>query len=258
MFSPHERLLCLDIETVPDRTLVPADWPADKFPKPLWHKIVAISFVEAKIKRSKETDREVYAVTACRSGGEPDWDERQLLQAFWREFAKSPARVVTWNGKGFDLPVLRLRSMVHGLSAEVWHRSGSKWECYTQRYAPDWHCDLMEQLTDYGACAKMGLDEVARAMGLPGKVGGHGSEVEAMIGRGDLDLVRNYCDNDCLNLMALYARFCLLTGRTDNDGYDASLRSLTYYLEAEQGSRLHLGEFLDRWQTNGPCPVATA
>ena len=46
----HEHLLCLDIETVPDRNLIPADWPETEFiRKPIWHKVVAISFVEARI-----------------------------------------------------------------------------------------------------------------------------------------------------------------------------------------------------------------
>ncbi len=49
---------------------------------------------------------------------------------------------MTWNGRGFDLPVLRLRAMVHGLSAEGWFRGDSKWDGYAQRYAPDWHCEL--------------------------------------------------------------------------------------------------------------------
>ena len=55
-----------------------------------------------------------------------------------------------------------------------------------QRFAPDWHCDLMEQLSDYRACASMSLDDIALAIGLPGKIGGHGSEVEAMLQRGEI------------------------------------------------------------------------
>jgi 3'-5' exonuclease len=63
-----------------------------------------------------------------------------------------------------------------------------------QRFAPDWHCDLMEQLSDYRACASMSLDDVALALGRPGKIGGHGSEVEAMVRRGEIDDVRAYCE----------------------------------------------------------------
>src|SRR3954466_4586387 len=108
-----------------------------------------------------------------------------------------------------------------------------------QRFAPDWHCDLMEQLSDYRASASMKLDDVALALGLPGKIGGHGSEVEAMVRRGEIDKVRAYCECDCLNLFALYVRWALLSGRTDPSGHNASLRTLIECLEKERASRRH-------------------
>ena len=106
------------------------------------------------------------------------------------------ARVVAWNGRGFDLPVRRLRAMIHGLSAATWSQGPSKWDSYAQRYAPDWHCDLMEQISDFGACRNLGLQDVAVAMGLPGKIGGHGSKVTAMAARGEIEQVRAYCGPD--------------------------------------------------------------
>ncbi len=100
------------------------------------------------------------------------------------------------------------------------------------------------------------MKDVALAMGLPGKVGGHGSEVASMVERGELDKVRAYCEADCLNLFALYVRWALLTGRTDAAGHNASLESLATCLEAERGGRPHLGEFLDRWQASErPAPM---
>jgi predicted PolB exonuclease-like 3'-5' exonuclease len=253
----HDRLLCLDIETVPDRDLVPADW-GDKFPKPMWHRVVAISVVEAVIERDG-AGRERYRVECCRSGGEADWDERRLLQAWWRHFGDCSARVVTWNGKGFDLPVLRLRAMMHGLSAEPWFTRGDKWNGYTQRYAPDWHCDLMDQLADCGAHAKMSLQEAAMALGLPGKIGGHGAEVADMVDRGEIDKVRAYCEADCLNLFVLYVRWAFLTGKLDAAGHDASLQSLVECLSKERAERAHLGTFLDAWRgATRPAPMFVA
>ena len=148
--------------------------------------VVAISFVEARIEYDKGLPDDVRRLTCCRSGGDADWDEQRLLSKFWRYFAERAPRVVTWNGKGFDLPVLRARAMMYGISAQSWYQRGTKWDNYMQRFAPDWHCDLMEQLSDYRACASMSLDDVALVLGLPGKIGGHGSEVEAMVTRGEL------------------------------------------------------------------------
>lgn len=251
----HNKIICLDIETVPDRTLIP-ELDEGKFAaKPVWHRVVAISFVEARINRDKSCP-EKYEVMCCRSGGEAKWDEQQLLAKFWQYLAECAPRVVTWNGKGFDLPVLRSRAMMHGISARSWYQAGTKWDSYMQRFAPDWHCDLMEQLSDYRACASMKLDEIAQAIGLPGKMGGHGSEVEAMVARGEIDNVRAYCEADCLNLFALYVRWALLSGRTDAKGHNASLESLVRCLESEKDVRPHLGEFLDRWRaTRRPTPM---
>ncbi|ACL62336.1 3'-5' exonuclease [Methylobacterium nodulans] len=253
--TTHGHLVSFDIETVPDRELIP-NHPKDKFPpQPITHRVVAISLVEAKIvRRADRTER--YIVNCCRTGGRADWDEKRLLAGFWQYFANSHARVVTWNGKGFDLPVLRSRAMIHGISAAPWFTSGTRWESYTQRYSPDWHCDLMEQLSDYRSCASMSMEDVAVALGLPGKVGGHGSLVEEMIEQGGTDQVRAYCESDTLNLFAVYARWALLTGRTDADGYNASIESLVRCLEAERETRPHFGEFLDRWRSaDRPMPM---
>lgn len=146
--------------------------------------------------------------------------------------------------------------MIYGISVGAWFTSRTKWESYTQRYAPDWHCDLMEQLSDYRACASTGLNDIALALGLPGKIGGHGSEIEAMVEGGEIDQVRACCECDCLNLFGLYVRWALLTGRTDFEGHNASVESLVQCLEQERESRPHFGAFLDRWRaTDRPTPM---
>ena len=100
---------------------------------------------------------------------------------------------------------------------------------------------------------------MATAIGLPGKIGGQGSEVAAMVARGEIEQVRAYCEADCLNLFALYVRWALLSGRTDVLGHDASLASLVRCLEGERGDRPHLGEFLDRWRASSrPAPMYVA
>jgi 3'-5' exonuclease len=121
----HDRIICLDIETVPDRTLIP-EWDEGKFPpKPIWHRMVAVSVVEARIEQNRGLPAK-YVVECCRSGGEADWDEQRLLSKFWRYFAERAPRVITWNGKGFDLPVLRARAMIYGISAHSWYQARFK------------------------------------------------------------------------------------------------------------------------------------
>lgn len=246
--SSHDALLVLDVETVPDAGLVPADWPADRFPKNAWHRVVAVSFVTADILRGPD-GREGYALTACRSGGEPDWDEKRLLGAFWRFFAAGRYRVVTWNGRAFDMPTILARSMIHGVDASAWFRRGSKWEGYRHRFALDWHTDLMDAMSEHGAAQRMTLEEAAATIGLPGKLGEHGSHVAALVDAGELDRVRAYCETDCLNTFVLYLRWAHLTGRMDAASHDHAIAGVTHLLDGARGDRPHLGRFLDAWRT---------
>ena len=95
----HDNIICLDIETVPDRTLIP-DWDDGKFPpKPIWHQIVAISFVAARIEYDKGLPVK-YAVERCRSGGDADWDEQRLLSRFWQYFADASCEWLHGMAKG--------------------------------------------------------------------------------------------------------------------------------------------------------------
>lgn len=253
----HHSLICLDIETVPDTDAMPPGTDPDDFPKLPYHKVVAVSMVEAEIVRSAAEPTEWYRVTDVRSGGREEYGEDALLKGFWAWFGKRCPRVVTWNGRGFDLPVLRLRAMVHGISAGAWHKAGDgRFSGYSHRYSTDWHCDLADVLADHGAARMIGLDDMARAMGLPGKIGGHGSEVADMVRAGQIGRVRDYCEGDVLNLFCLYVRWALLAGRCSPDGHNASFQSLVDYLARERPGRPHLGEFLDRWGASArPSPM---
>ena len=103
----------------------------------IWHRVVAISVVHATIERQLNGS-ERYLVNVLRTGGEADWDEERLLRRFWKDyFPHLKPRLVTWNGKGFDMPVLRARSMIYGIAAGTWFLQGSRWDSYTQRFTPD-------------------------------------------------------------------------------------------------------------------------
>lgn len=251
---PRDRLLCLDVESVTDPELLAGDDLEEKFPDAQRHQIVAISFLEARIDRGPGGER--YIIEQCRSGGDAGHGEERLLKGFWKFFGAGVPRLVTWNGKGFVMPVLRQRAMVYGIPAAPWFQAGDKWNNYGQRYAPDWHCDLMEVLSDYGACPRVGLQDMTEAIGLPGKIAGRGSDVADMVMRDDIAAVRRYCETDVLNIFGLYVRWALLSGRTDAEGHNASIDSLVAYLERERDERAHFGAFLDRWRVSTrPAPM---
>ena len=157
-----QSLLVVDIETVPDKSL----HEGEKFPILPFHQVVAIAFLKAEIGRSE--NGESYTLEELRCGGEADYDEEKLLQAFFQFFEHSKPRLVTYNGRSFDLPVLKYRAMKYGIQAPWFYKAGDRFNTYSYRYSMEWHCDLMDALADFGASRAVKLDEVSRAFGFPG------------------------------------------------------------------------------------------
>ncbi len=264
----HQNLFVFDIETIPDTDAAPNLTGIDSrdvqtrrkaiedyhleitdgknsFPRQPFHKVVAISFLEAEITRDGRA--EGYAMRDLRSGGEPGFGEKQLLQGFFSYLERMKPRLVSFNGRTFDLPVLKYRAMVHGIEAPWLHKSGDKWNSYGYRYATEWHCDLLDVLSDYGASARVKLNEVCAVMGFPGKFGVDGSMVAEMIDQGRVQEVRNYCETDVLNTYLVYLRWQLHTGTLGRAGYNAAVAEIVTFIEGAMAERPYLGDFMTAW-----------
>ncbi|TCS65027.1 3'-5' exonuclease [Varunaivibrio sulfuroxidans] len=264
----HQSLFVFDIETVPDTDAVPnltgfaeADVVARRaeleryhleitqgknaFARQPFHKVVAISFLHAEIERAGE--REVYYLKELRSGGAEASSEKDLIKGFFGFIDRHRPRLVSFNGRGFDIPVLKYRAMKHGVSAHTFATLGDKWASYGARYATDWHCDLLEVMSDFGASARIRLNEAAAVMGFPGKIGVDGAMVAPMYDEGRLGEIRDYCESDVLNTYLVYLRQRLFTGAIDADGYNRAVADIIALIEAEGEARPHLGEFMAAW-----------
>lgn len=264
----HQNLFVFDIETVPDTDAafnLTGETSADievrrkaiedyhlevtnqknSFPRQPFHKVVAISFLEAEIER--DSGQEGYVMKDLRSGGEAGFDEKQLLQGFFTYVERIRPRLVSFNGRSFDLPVLKYRAMVHGISAPWLHKSGDKWNSYSYRFASDWHCDLLEVLSDFGASARVKLNEVCAAFGIAGKFGVDGSKVAEMMDAGQIDEIRHYCETDVLNTYLVYLRYQLHTGTLSKTSYNAAVADVISFIDAEKENRPYLNDFMDAW-----------
>lgn len=265
---PTDTLFVFDIETVPDTDAVPGltgetdPDPAKRraaleayhldvtqgknsFPRQPFHRVIAISFLEAEIAR--EDGVEAYYLRELRAGGQPNFGEKQLIQGFFQHFERLRPRLVSFNGRGFDLPVLKYRAMVHGVSAPLLHDTTNKWENYSVRYAQDWHCDLMDVLSDYGASARVRMNEVCAAFKLPGKTGVDGADVAGLFDAGEINTVRDYCETDVLNTYLIYLRRQLHAGKTSKDAYNRAVADIIALIETEGEKRPHLTQFLEAW-----------
>src|SRR3954470_23646699 len=101
--------------------------------------------------------------------------ERDIVQRFFDGIERYKPTLVSWNGGGFDLPVLHYRALVHGVQAKTYWDNGlfdrdSKWNNYLKRYEFK-HTDLMDVLALYGGRNNAPLHEIAVLLGFPGKLG---------------------------------------------------------------------------------------
>ncbi|MDR9414205.1 MAG: 3'-5' exonuclease [Spiribacter sp.] len=182
--------------------------------------------------------------------GEGGDDEAELIQRFYEGIERYVPRLVSWNGSGFDLPVLHYRALIHGISAPRYWETGDqdrdfRFNNYQNRFH-DRHTDLMDVLAGYSGRAVAPLDQVATLCGLPGKLGMSGARVRETIEQGDFGAVRDYCEHDVLNTYLLWLRFELMRGAVDADGYDLACQRVHEALV--DAGKPHLDQFLEAWE----------
>ena len=153
--------------------------------------------------------------------------EGELIRRFFELFDRYTPQVVSWNGGGFDFPVLHYRSLMHDIAAPRYWDWGDddrefRFNNYLGRYHTR-HIDLMDLLAQYQPRAYAPLDAVARLCGLPGKLGMDGSQVWDAYRRGELAAIRAYCETDVVNTWLLYLRFLRLRGVLDGAAYEAEV-----------------------------------
>ncbi|PWT75601.1 MAG: 3'-5' exonuclease [Proteobacteria bacterium] len=182
--------------------------------------------------------------------GDANAGEADLLQRFFDGVQKYTPQLVSWNGGGFDLPVLHYRALVHGVAASRYWDLGDddrefKWNNYIGRYHTR-HLDLMDLLSLYQPRASVPLDELARLLGFPGKLGMDGSKVWEAFRRGELEDIRNYCETDAVNTYLVFLRFQLMRGALDAANYERELNLVRDTLERSIAP--HWREFIDAWR----------
>lgn len=181
--------------------------------------------------------------------GDEDSTEKEILQRFFDGLDRYTPTLVSWNGGGFDLPVIHYRALLHGVAApRYWDTGGEdpnfKWNNYLSRYHAR-HTDLMDVLAAYNNRAAARLDEIASLLGFPGKMGMDGSKVWDNYLAGDLAGIRDYCETDVLNTYLVFLRFELIRGHLTGTAYERECSLVRERLLADD--KAHFREFLDAW-----------
>jgi len=167
--------------------------------------------------------------------GQPDDPEERLIRDFFRTVERYTPQLVSWNGSGFDLPVLHYRSLLHGVSAARYWDMGEedhafRFNHYLGRYHTR-HVDLMDMLSLYNARSSAPLDQLALLCGFPGKQGMDGSQVWPAFREGRRAEIRHYCESDVLNTWLLWCRFQRIRGQYTPEQYQGELMLARQLLE---------------------------
>jgi len=183
--------------------------------------------------------------------GDANSSERELLERFFRGIEKFEPVLVSWNGSGFDLPVIHYRSLLHSVSAPRYWEVGDtdrtfRYNNFISRF--HWrHIDLMDVLSGFQPRAGIPLHEIALLLGFPGKLGMKGSDVWDAYRSGQIGEIRNYCETDVLNTYLIYLRFEQirgnLTGAELRQEHDRVQKAL------KEEAHPHLQDFLEVWQS---------
>jgi len=243
VYDPEETLtLEQAYDKARDKILESSGQQSDFFPIP-FHVPIAIAMLQA------ERDYRIQSLVCL---GTDRFTEADMLGRFWQMF-ETAQTLVTFNGRGFDLPVLELRSMKHGLSLPRYFATGLERATYRgSRYSDAFHFDVCDFLGNYGAVYRRGtLDAISKLIGLPGKYTIDGKDVEYLFRQGRQKEINQYCTTDALQTYLLFLRVELLRGKLSPSDYEAVVRTARSDLEARAsggGNDNFLTDFLARWK----------
>jgi len=262
MFS--QPILVFDIETVPDiqtgQRMHGLDLPASEtlqalsqlrraeaygrydgstdFPRVPFHEVVCISGLWVSSGEMK-----------LFSFSQEEMSERDIIARFFSVFDKHFPILVSWNGAGFDVPVLTMRAMYHELSAPGFYDQGEhdqrrRYDNYQNRYQTR-HTDLMDAMALFNNRLFQRLDDVAQLFGLPGKQGVSGLDVSGQVQAGLWHELTTYCESDVLNTWLIFLRWQRLRGQLDESDYTTWVQHTEDFL-AEHA--VHREGFLADWR----------
>lgn len=254
-----------DIETVPDVDGARKLWNIDGLDD---EDVAKIMFSKRQQETEGRTDflrhhlHRIVAISAVlRTGdrlsvwslGEENSPEVELIRRFFEGIERFTPVLVSWNGGGFDLPVLHYRALQHGVSApRYWDTGGDdpsfRYNNYLGRF--HWrHIDLMDVISGYQGRAVAPLDDIASLLGFPGKFGMSGKDVWPQYLAGNLKSIREYCETDVLNTYLVYLGFERMRGHLLDAQYKAEVELVRSFLL--DAGLPHFSDFLAAW----PAPA---
>ncbi len=263
---PYDPVLVFDIETVADTEAARRVYPqlADLNDADTLSALTAIRIQEASHDFMRLPLQRIVCISAFYIQGEKrtlfslsaeNLPEQEILRKFFRAFSdvNSLPQLISWNGSGFDIPVLIYRAMQYDLSAPWLFEEGERiksmrFDNYVNRFQTR-HLDLMDRFSQYGASRREAMDVVASLYGLPGKTNVDGSMVGDLVMKKDWQTLTKYCESDVMNTWLIYLRWLRLTGKLTLEGFTFWQQQTLDYLSklTETDGWVRHQEFIADW-----------
>jgi predicted PolB exonuclease-like 3'-5' exonuclease len=267
--TPDPAFFVMDTESVPDGRLL----ALEKYPgEPLGpEEAVARAQAEARDRSVNGSDflpvTYHYPVAVCilRVGSDfglqavtcldaPQFRPRKIVEAFWtglasyKEKYKDRVKLVTFNGRCFDLPLLELAAFRYGCNfRDYFHSSRNRFG--------GGHIDLMEVLTNYNAIRLAGgLNLLCKLLGQPGKMEVSGDQVYQMYLENRLQEINDYCMFDTLDTYFVFLRTRLMMGEFGLAEEHRLVLRAREWLTARSRELPALGRYLASWSEWNPWP----
>ncbi len=262
------KYLILDIESVPDSKLI----KKVKYPSQDISETEAVARYQEEILTN--TDGATffipatfqYPITICIAKAredfslmdvvlldEPEFRTREMVRLFWEGIEKqyANASLVTFNGRGFDIPLLEFMAFRYGFTGKKHFRDkfGSRYRFGVK------HFDIHDWLSNYNAVRlNGGLDVLAKVLGSPGKMGAKGEEVYDMFGKGMIKEINDYCIHDVLDTYFVFLRTRVMLGEMTLNREQDIVKTAREFIEAGKEKNTAFKSYLDFWGNWDPWP----
>ncbi len=181
---------------------------------------------------------------------EPQYRPHEICRKFWRGWsAYNQPTLVSFNGRGFDIPLLELAAFRYGISVPDWFAVNAKtYDQPRNRYNTKTHLDLCDILTNYGASRfNGGLNIAANILGKPGKMDVQGCMVQDLYEDGKLAEINDYCRCDVLDTYFIFLRSKVLTGNLTLEEEQILVKKTKDWLTARAETSPAYTLYLDNW-----------
>lgn len=180
----------------------------------------------------------------------PEFRPQEIVRRFWQgwQHYERPT-FVTFNGRGYDLPVMEVSAFRFGISLPAWFNVDSRsFEQCRNRYNQEAHLDLQDLLNNFGAFRMSGgLNLLANLIQKPGKSGIDGSQVQELYDQGRADLINDYCRCDVLDTYFVFLRTQVLLGRITLQDEQALVEHAREMLEKQAPEHPAYQHYLKIW-----------